>query len=138
MIYSDTVIDHFMSPRNAGTMPDADAEGMVGDPSCGDCLVMYIKVTDDRIADISYLVFGCCGAIATSSMTSELAKGKSLDEAMTLTEDDVVQALDGLPESKIHCSLMGIAALRAAITDYRATHESNRGEIHENSDTSRR
>lgn len=134
MIYSDTVIDHFMSPRNAGTMPDADAEGSVGDPSCGDCLVIYIKVKDNRIDDISYLVFGCCGAIATSSMTSELAKGKTLEEALAITEDHVVEALGGLPESKIHCSLMGVAALRKAIANYYETHE-NKGEVHETSHT---
>ena len=118
IMYSDIVIDHFMSPRNAHTMPDADAEGSAGDPSCGDCLVIYIKVKDDRIHDISYLVFGCCGAIASSSMTSELAKGKTLEEALAITEDDVVLALGGLPESKIHCSLMGVGALRKAIGNY--------------------
>ncbi|HPX93363.1 MAG TPA: iron-sulfur cluster assembly scaffold protein [Bacillota bacterium] len=134
MIYSDTVIDHFMSPRNAHTMPDADAEGSVGDPSCGDCLVMYIKVKDNRIDDISYLVYGCCGAVATSSMTSELAKGKTLEEALSITEDDVIQALDGLPESKIHCSLMGVGALRQAIANYYEMHP-ERGEIHEISHT---
>ena len=77
-MYSDKVIDHFMSPRNAHTMPDAHAEGSVGDPACGDCLVIYLKVKDQKIDDISYLVFGCCGAIATASMTSVLAKGKTL------------------------------------------------------------
>ena len=124
-----------MSPRNAHTMPDADAEGTVGDPSCGDCLVMYLKVKDERIEDISYLVFGCCGAIATSSMTSELAKGKTLDEALNITEDDVVDALDGLPESKIHCSLLGVGALRAAIQNYKTIKKSTTGEPYENSHT---
>ncbi len=123
IMYSDTVIDHFMSPRNAHTMPDADAEGSVGDPSCGDCLVMYIKVEEGRIKDISYLVFGCCGAIASSSMTSVLAKGKSLEEALLITEEDVVRALDGLPESKLHCSLMGVGALREAIANYQRQEE---------------
>lgn len=129
-MYSDTVIDHFMSPRNAGTMPDADAEGSVGDPSCGDCLVIYIKVKDQRIDAISYLVFGCCGAIATSSMTSVLARGKTLEEALAITEDQVVEALGGLPESKIHCSLMGISALRKAIENYYEI-QNQKGEIHE-------
>lgn len=133
-MYSDTVIDHFMSPRNAHTMPDADAEGSVGDPSCGDCLVIYIKVRDNRIADISYLVFGCCGAIASSSMTSELAKGKTLEEALAITEDDVVEALDGLPESKIHCSLMGVNALRQAIAHYYENRDQE-GANHENCHT---
>ena len=79
--YSDKVIEHFMCPQNAHTMPDADAEGMVGDPACGDCLVMYIKVQDNKIADISYLVYGCCAAVATSSMTTDQARGTTLDEA---------------------------------------------------------
>ena len=114
-------------------MPDADAEGTVGDPSCGDCLVMYLKVEDNRISDISYLVFGCCGAIATSSMTSVLAKGKTLDEALKISEDDVVEALDGLPESKIHCSLLGVGALRAAILNYQEKQRIETGASHENS-----
>jgi nitrogen fixation NifU-like protein len=134
-MYSDKVIDHFMSPRNAHTMPDADAEGTVGDPSCGDCLVMYLKVEDNRISDISYLVFGCCGAIATSIMTSVLAKGKTLDEALKISEDDVVEALDGLPESKIHCSLLGVGALRAAILNYQEKQRIETGASHENSHT---
>ncbi len=107
-----------MSPQNARSMPDADAEGTIGDPECGDALTFYIKVSDGVISDISYLVFGCCAAIATSSATSVLAKGKTLKEAMKITEDDVVNALDGLPESKVHCSLLGVSALRCAIVDY--------------------
>ncbi len=117
-IYSDKVIEHLMSPQNARNMPDADAEGTVGDPECGDALTFYLKVSDGVIFDISYLVFGCCAAIATSSATSVLAKGKSLREALDITEDDVVNALDGLPESKVHCSLLGVSALRCAIFDY--------------------
>lgn len=115
-------------------MPDADAEGSVGDPSCGDCLVIYIKVRDNRIDNISYLVFGCCGAIATSSMTSVLARGKTLEEALAITEDHVVEALGGLPESKIHCSLMGVGALRKAIENYYEIHDQE-GEIHETCNT---
>lgn len=135
-MYSDKVIDHFMSPRNAHTMPDADAEGSVGDPSCGDCLVVYLKVKDQRIDQISYLVFGCCGAIATASMTSVLAKGKTLDEAMAIQEADIVEALDGLPESKIHCSLLGVQALRKAIENYRDLEKERESEAnHENSHT---
>jgi len=124
-----------MTPQNAGTMPDAQAEGMVGDPSCGDCLVVYLKVEDGRIRDISYLVFGCAGAIATSSMTSVLAKGRTLDEAMAITEEDVISALDGLPPEKVHCSLLGVGALRAAIADYREKYPVNEGETYENSHT---
>ena len=117
-IYSDKVIEHLMSPQNAGSMPDADAEGTIGDPECGDALTFYLKVADGVITDISYLVFGCCAAIATSSATSVLAKGKSLKEAMAVTEDDVVNALDGLPESKVHCSLLGVSALSCAVLAY--------------------
>mgnify|MGYP001020451903 FL=1 len=124
-----------MTPQNAGTMPDAQAEGMVGDPSCGDCLVVYLKVEDGRIRDISYLVFGCAGAIATSSMTSVLAKGRTLDEAMAITEEDVISALDGLPPEKVHCSLLGVGALRAAIADYRDKYPVNEGGTYENSYT---
>lgn len=109
-----------MCPQNAYSMPDADAEGSFGDPSCGDCLTFYLKVKDDKIAEISYLVFGCSASIATSSMTSILAKGKSLDEALRITEEDIVEALDGLPEHKLHCSNLGVSALRKAIENYTA------------------
>jgi len=107
-----------MCPQNAGKMPDADAEGSCGDPECGDALTFYLKVTDGVISDISYLVFGCCAAIATSSATSVLAKGKTIKGAMNITEDNVVNALEGLPESKIHCSLLGVSALRGALKNY--------------------
>ena len=107
-----------MCPQNARNMPDADAEGSIGDPECGDALTFYLKVTGGKISDISYLVFGCCAAIATSSATSVLAKGKSIEAAMAITEDDVVNALDGLPDSKVHCSLLGVSALRCAIRNY--------------------
>lgn len=117
-MYSEKVIEHFMSPQNARSMPDADAEGSFGDPSCGDSLTIYIKVKDNRIDEISYLVFGCCASIATSSMTSVLAKGKSLDEALKITEEDIIEALDGLPENKVHCSNLGVRALRNAINNY--------------------
>lgn len=99
-------------------MENPDAEGTFGDPACGDALKIFIKVEDDRIAEISYLVFGCAGSIATSSMTSVLAKGKTLQEAMRITEEDVIEALEGLPESKIHCSNLGVRALRDAISSY--------------------
>lgn len=107
-----------MCPQNSGSMPDADAEGSIGEPECGDALTFYIKVAEGKITDISYLVFGCCAAIATSSATSVLAKGKTIKEAMEITEDDVVNALDGLPESKVHCSLLGVSALRCALKNY--------------------
>ena len=116
--FTDQVIDHFLCPRNVGRMPDADAEGSCGDPSCGDSLTIFIKVTDNRIAEISFLVFGCVAAIATSSMTTELAKGKSLEDALKLTDDEITQALGGLPENKLHCSVLGATALKNAIENY--------------------
>lgn len=118
ILYSEQVLKHFRSPRNAYGMLDADAQGSIGDPACGDALTMFIKVRDNRIEQISYLVFGCCAAIATSSMVSELAKGKCLDEALNISENDVVKALDGLPENKVHCSILGVGALRKAISNY--------------------
>ncbi|NLD47347.1 MAG: iron-sulfur cluster assembly scaffold protein [Clostridiaceae bacterium] len=116
--YTDLVIEHFMCPRNVGSMKDADGEGSCGDPGCGDSLTIYIKVKNDVIEDISFLVFGCAAAIATSSMTTELAKGKIIEEALKLTDDDVIEALGGLPENKKHCSNLGIQTLRNAIEDY--------------------
>lgn len=107
-----------MNPQNAHNMPFADAEGSVGDPSCGDSLTIFIKVEDNYIQQISYLVFGCCASIATSSMTSVLAKGKSLDAALCITEEDIIEALGGLPENKVHCSNLGVSALRKAINNY--------------------
>ena len=118
IIYSEKVIEHFMCPQNAHSMPDANAEGSYGDPSCGDYLTVYLKVKDNRIEEISYLVFGCCASIATSSMTSVLAKGKTLEEALNITEEDIIQALDGLPENKVHCSNLGASALHNAINNY--------------------
>jgi nitrogen fixation NifU-like protein len=107
-----------MCPQNAHSMPDADAEGDYGDPSCGDYLTVYLKVKNNRVEEISYLVFGCCASIATSSMTSVLAKGKTLEEALNITEEDIIQALDGLPENKVHCSNLGVSALHSAIENY--------------------
>lgn len=118
MIYSQEVLSHFTSPRNVYGMEDADAVGIVGDPDCGDALKMFIKVRDNRIEEVSYLVYGCCAAIATSSMTTVMVKGKTIDEALELSEDDIVKALGGLPENKVHCSNLGISALRKAIYEY--------------------
>ena len=126
--FSDKVIEHFMSPRNVGSMPDADGIGSCGDPSCGDSLTIYIKVKNNIISDISFLVFGCVAAIATSSMTTELVKGKTLDEALKLTDADIAVALDGLPENKMHCSVLGATAIKKAIEDYytkSSKHEDN-------------
>ena len=116
--FNENVIDHFMSPRNAGTMPDADAVGSSGDPRCGDALTLYIKVNDNVITDVSFLVFGCVAAIATSSMTTVLVKGETLEAASQLTDEDITNALGGLPEHKLHCSVLGADALKNAIENY--------------------
>lgn len=116
--YTDLVISHFMSPRNVGSMPDASGEGEYGDPCCGDSLTIYIKVQDEVITDISFLVFGCAASIATSSVLTELVKGKKIKDALKITENDVVEALNGLPEKKKHCSNLGVKALNNAIQDY--------------------
>jgi nitrogen fixation NifU-like protein len=118
VIYSQEALDHFIHPRNVFKMEDADAIATVGDPNCGDALTLFIKVRDHRIHEISYLIYGCCASIATSSMTTVLAKGKTLDEALKITEEDIVHALGGLPESKVHCSNLGVGALRSAIHTY--------------------
>lgn len=118
LFYNELVIEHFTNPRNVGEMPDADGYALVGDPSCGDQMKLWIKVQSDRISSVRFKSFGCPGAIATSSMATELALGKTIGEAKTLTDDDVVCALGGIPENKKHCSLLGIHALVAAIEDY--------------------
>lgn len=123
--YSMKVIDHFMSPRNVGSMKDADGIGKYGDPNCGDSLTIYIKVEDDIIKDISFLVFGCTASIATSSMITEMAKGKTLEEALGITEKQLIKALDGLPKNKIHCSVLGVKGLKAAIDDYKEKQKNN-------------
>jgi nitrogen fixation NifU-like protein len=107
-----------MSPRNVGKLVDANGEGSLGDPACGDSLTIYIKVENDIIANIGFLVFGCTASIASSSMTTELVKGKTIEQALEITEEDVVDALGGLPKHKTHCSNLGVTALRNAIEDY--------------------
>ena len=118
-MYSEKVLDHFKNPRNVGELKDADAEGTVGNPVCGDMMTMYIKVDDDRIEDVKFKTFGCGAAIATSSMTTELAKGKTLDEALEIGRQDVADALDGLPPVKMHCSNLAADALHEAIKSYK-------------------
>ena len=118
-LYSEKVIEHFMCPQNVGSMPDSDGEGTVGDPNCGDFLTIYVKVQDEIIIDISFLVFGCTASIATSSMTTVLAMGKSLGTALEITEQDIINSLGGLPKEKQHCSNLGVGALRKAIHNYR-------------------
>ncbi len=119
MIYSEKVMDHFQNPRNVGTIEDADGVGKVGNPVCGDMMEFYIKVKDNRIDDVKFKTFGCGAAIAVSSMVSEMAKGKTLEEAMAITNADVAEELDGLPKNKLHCSNLGADALHKAIENYR-------------------
>lgn len=118
-MYSDKVMEHFRNPRNMGEILNADGVGTVGNPVCGDLMTMYIKVKDDHIEDIKFKTYGCGAAIATSSMTTELAKGKTLEEAMKITRASVADSLGGLPKVKMHCSNLAADALHAAIEDYR-------------------
>ncbi len=118
-MYSDKVMDHFANPRNVGEIKDADGIGEVGNPVCGDIMKFFIKVEDGVIVDVKFKTFGCGAAIATSSMATELAKGKTIQEAQELTNKAVAEALDGLPPVKMHCSNLAADALRAAIVDYK-------------------
>lgn len=119
MMYSEKVLDHFRNPRNVGEIEDADGVGTVGNPICGDMMSIYIKVEGEKIADVKFKTFGCGAAIATTSMTTELAKGMTLDEAMKITREQVADELDGLPPVKMHCSNLAADALHEAIKDYR-------------------
>ena len=122
-MYSEKVMDHFMRPRNVGELEDADGIGKVGNPVCGDVMTFYIKVEKDIITDVKYKTFGCGAAIAVSSMISEMAKGKTLQEAMKITNRNVAEELDGLPSQKLHCSNLGADALHKAIEDYYEKHK---------------
>ena len=117
--YSEKVMDHFMNPRNVGALDDPDGIGRIGNPTCGDIMEFQIKVENDHIADVKFKTFGCGAAIAVSSMVSELAKGKTLEEAMLITNKMVAKELDGLPKNKMHCSNLGADALHKAIVDFR-------------------
>ena len=117
-LYTDTVMDHFMNPRNVGEIPDADGVGEVGNAKCGDIMKMYIKVKDNRIDDVKFETFGCGSAIASSSMATEMIKGKTIDEALAVTNKQVVEALGGLPAHKLHCSVLAEEAIKSAIKDY--------------------
>ena len=121
-MYTQKVIEHFQSPRNVGEIEDADGVGTVGNPSCGDIMKMFIKVENNIIVDVKFQTFGCGAAIATSSITTEMVKGKTIDEAIKLTRNDVADALGGLPPIKMHCSNLATDALAAAIEDYRSKH----------------
>ncbi len=116
-------MEHFRNPRNMGEIPDADGVGTVGNPTCGDLMTIYIKVKDNRLEDIKFKTFGCGSAIATSSMITELAKGKTLEEALKITRADVADSLGGLPPVKMHCSNLAADALHAAIEDYQKKHK---------------
>lgn len=118
MYYSEKVMDHFRNPRNLGKMEDADGVGEVGNAKCGDIMKMYIKVEDGIITDVSFNTFGCGSAIASSSMATEMIKGKPVSEALALTNKAVAEALDGLPAHKMHCSVLAEEAVRAAVKDY--------------------
>jgi len=122
-MYNEVVMDHFKNPRNVGEIPDADGVGEVGNPACGDIMTFYIKVKDNILEDVKFQTFGCGAAIAVSSMVSEMAKGKSLEEAMKITKKSVIDALNGLPKQKHHCSNLGADALQRAISDYHAKME---------------
>jgi nitrogen fixation NifU-like protein len=117
-MYTDKVMEHFKNPRNMGEIPDADGVGTVGNPVCGDLMTIYIKVKNNRLEDIKFKTFGCGSAIATSSMITELAKGKTLEEGLKITRANVADSLGGLPPVKMHCSNLAADALHAAIEDY--------------------
>ncbi len=121
-MYTEKVLDHFSNPRNVGEIPQADGVGTVGNAKCGDIMQIYLKVENDIIVDVKFKTFGCGAAIATSSVATEMVKGKSIDEALEISNKAVVEALDGLPTQKIHCSLLAEEAIHAAIEDYRKKH----------------
>lgn len=118
MLYSEKVMDHFKNPRNVGEIEDADGVGEVGNPVCGDIMKMYLKIENDIIVDVKFKTYGCASAIATSSIATDMIKGQPIKEALKLTNKAVVEALDGLPAVKIHCSVLAEQAIKAAIADY--------------------
>ena len=117
-LYTETVMDHFMHPRNVGSIENADGVGEVGNAKCGDIMKIYLKIDDNRITDVKFETFGCGSAIASSSMATEMIKGKTIDEALALTNKEVVDALGGLPVHKLHCSVLAEEAVKSAIQDY--------------------
>ena len=117
-LYSEKVMDHFRNPRNVGSMENADGVGEVGNAKCGDIMKIYLKIDDDKVSDVKFETFGCGSAIASSSMATEMIKGKSLDEILAVTNKAVTEALDGLPAHKLHCSVLAEEAIRAAVKDY--------------------
>ena len=125
-LYSEKVMDHFENPRNVGKMPDADGIGEVGNAKCGDIMRMYLKIENNVIVDVKFLTFGCGAAIATSSMATDLIKGKTIDEALKLTNKAVVEALEGLPPIKVHCSVLAEQAVKSALSDTTVVRASTR------------
>jgi len=121
-LYSEKVMDHFRNPRNVGVIENADGVGEVGNAKCGDIMKMYLKIDDDVVTDVKFETFGCGSAIASSSMATELIKGKPVSEAMQLTNKAVVEALDGLPDYKMHCSVLAEEAIQSALDDYYSKH----------------
>ena len=119
-LYSEKVMDHFLHPRNVGVIEDADGVGEFGNAKCGDIMKMYLKIEDDTIKDVKFETFGCASAIASSSMATELIKGQKLEDAMALTNKAVAEALDGLPDYKMHCSVLAEEAIQSALEDYKA------------------
>lgn len=117
-LYTETVMDHFMNPRNVGSIEDADGIGEVGNAKCGDIMKIYLKIKDDVIEDVKFETFGCCSAIASSSMATEMVLGKTIKEALAVTNKDVVNALGGLPAHKLHCSVLAEEAIKSAVKDY--------------------
>jgi len=126
-VYSEKVMEHFMNPRNVGEIEHPDGVGEVGNPVCGDMMTFYIKVKDNHLDDVKFKTFGCGAAIAVSSMVSEMAKGKTLEEAMKITPESVADKLEGLPKQKLHCSNLGAQALHKAIEDYQEKQKSDGG-----------
>ena len=129
MLYSEKVMDHFRNPRNLGKMEHPDGVGEVGNAKCGDIMKIYLKITDGVIEDVKFNTFGCGSAIASSSMATEMIKGKPIEEALTLTNRAVAEALDGLPPQKLHCSVLAEEAVKAAIDDYYQKQESQKKEL---------
>ncbi|MFN3567541.1 MAG: Fe-S cluster assembly scaffold protein NifU [Caldimicrobium sp.] len=119
-MYNEKVLEHFMNPKNVGEIPDADGVGIEGNPVCGDMMYLYIKVKDEKIEEIKFKTFGCAAAIAVSSILTEMVKGKTIDEALKLTKEEIVNELGGLPPQKVHCSVLGLDALKKAIEDYKS------------------
>lgn len=122
-MYSEKVMEHFASPHNVGELKNANAVGEVGNAQCGDIMRMYLRIEDEVIQDVSFKTFGCCAAIASSSVATDMIKGKTVEEALALKNSDVVEALDGLPPVKIHCSVLAEEAIKSAIDNYRKNQE---------------